>query len=146
MSNYAIVESGAVVNTIVWDGDASSLDLPDGMTAVLIPDDQSVSIGWTYENGVFSPPVQPPAPPAPPLTADQLRSARNTLLGMADCAINTFIDSGESETALRVWRQALRDVPQQTGFPSVCQWPPLPSGVTLPAAQAAAIASLLQAL
>lgn len=55
--NYAVVENGVVVNTIVWDGDAWTS--PIGSTAIPIPDGAYVGIGSTYANGTFGPPPQP---------------------------------------------------------------------------------------
>lgn len=55
--NYALVENGTVVNTIVWDGDTNNWTPPDGAAVVLIPSDQPVSIGWTYNGSTFSAPI-----------------------------------------------------------------------------------------
>ncbi len=60
MMNYAIVQNGTVVNTVVWDGQ-SSWAPPAGQTAVQIPDGVYVGIGSTYSGGTFGPPPQPPA-------------------------------------------------------------------------------------
>ena len=58
MANYPLVDvNGNVVNVIAWDG-VTPYTPPDGLTAVLDPVPQ-VGIGWTYANGVFTPPVTP---------------------------------------------------------------------------------------
>jgi hypothetical protein len=56
-SNYALIENGVVSNTIVWDGNTADWTPPTGYTAILIPDGEPVSIGWTYANGAFSAPA-----------------------------------------------------------------------------------------
>lgn len=61
---YAIVASGAVLNIVLWDGKPPKKvgglvfgwSPPAGTEAVECPED--VGLGWTYENGEWSPPVQ----------------------------------------------------------------------------------------
>lgn len=60
--NYAIINNGAIVNVIAWDG-VNSYMPPSGDTVV--PVSGTAGIGWTYANGAFS------APAAPALTPDQ---------------------------------------------------------------------------
>ncbi|MCM1516228.1 MAG: phage tail assembly chaperone [Paraprevotella sp.] len=55
-----------------------------------------------------------------------VRSQRNALLQEADILINKAIDADEDISALSAYRQALRDVPQQEGFPHNVVWPELP--------------------
>jgi len=60
MSVYAVMENNKVVNLIEWDGQ-SSWEPPVG-TNLLGPLSVFVTIGSTYENGVFvspTPPVNP---------------------------------------------------------------------------------------
>lgn len=59
--------------------------------------------------------------------AESVRAERDRRLWEADCLIERATDQGDDTTALRTYRQALRDVPQQTGFPDTVQWPELPS-------------------
>ena len=84
---YAIIDStGLVINVIEWDG-KPPWHPPQGCTAVKLTD--GAGIGWTYANGRFTPPPEPPAPPetSPPtelspaeklaavgLTVDDLRA------------------------------------------------------------------------
>jgi hypothetical protein len=68
MSDYALVnnQTNKVENVIHWDG-AMPWTAPEGHTLVSIVG-QSVGIGFTYENGVFTPPpASKPATPAPTL-------------------------------------------------------------------------------
>ena len=57
--------------------------------------------------------------------AAEIRAERNRLLGKADIAVNLAADNGDSEaeSKARIWRQALRDVPGQAGFPYDVVWP-----------------------
>jgi hypothetical protein len=58
----------------------------------------------------------------------RLRRERNGRLFAADIMVYKAKDSGdaEKEKAARAYRQALRDVPQQAGFPEEVEWPVLP--------------------
>lgn len=57
----------------------------------------------------------------------EVRAERNLLLAKADIAVNKAIDQGnaEAEAKARAYRQALRDVPGQAGFPYDAVWPTL---------------------
>lgn len=57
------------------------------------------------------------------------RVQRNYLLGQADVLLHKAQDTGNSvfETALRKYRQALREVPNQPGFPVIISWPATPT-------------------
>lgn len=59
--------------------------------------------------------------------ANSVRAERNRLLDKADIAVNKAVDIGnaEEETRARAWRQALRDIPEQAGFPWEVEWPTL---------------------
>jgi len=56
MNNYAIIENGVVTNTVVWDGESDWTPVA-GSTAVLVPPETFVSIGYTYNGTTFSAPV-----------------------------------------------------------------------------------------
>ena len=61
--NYAIISStGLVVNTIEWDG-ATFWQPPAGYIAVATTE---AGIGWSYANGTFTAPPEPPPGPTPP--------------------------------------------------------------------------------
>jgi hypothetical protein len=55
MNNYAIIENGVVTNIVVWDG-GDDWTPPAGSTAVLVPADTFVSIGYTSDGTTFSAP------------------------------------------------------------------------------------------
>lgn len=60
--------------------------------------------------------------------ASEIRSKRDSFLKETDYLIQPdYPISDEYRNALRVYRQALRDVPQQEGFPDNVVWPEKPS-------------------
>lgn len=62
-----------------------------------------------------------------PLTAEQARSKRDKLLEETDWTQTLDAPiSTESREAFRVYRQALRDITEQLGFPDVIDWPVKP--------------------
>lgn len=63
-----------------------------------------------------------------PETADEARTKRDKLLSATDWTqvLDAPIDSATRE-AYREYRQALRDLPEQDGFPGTITWPELPS-------------------
>lgn len=73
-------------------------------------------------------------------TALDLRARRDVLLALADRIINALEDAGLSSVSVRSYRAALRNVPQQPGFPKSIAWPDFPSGVALSGADRAALA------
>lgn len=70
-------------------------------------------------------------------------AARNSLLALADCAINTVEDASGDVISLRQWRKALRDVPQQTGFPGNRVFPASQEGAAVPESQLLTIHAFL---
>lgn len=63
-----------------------------------------------------------------PETAEEARARRDTLLSATDWAVlpDSPLDEA-SQAAMRTYRQALRDVPQQAGFPGEIAWPDIPA-------------------
>ena len=62
------------------------------------------------------------------LACNAVRRQRNELLVTADRLVERAIDTGNvaDEKTARTYRQALRDVPQQPGFPLAVEWPEYP--------------------
>lgn len=109
MSNtYAIVENGKVINVALADG-----PLADNW----IQSDEA-GIGWDYDGTNF---IEPPEP-AP--TAEEIRRERYQLLAASDWT--QVADAPVDQAAWTAYRQALRDVPQQAGFPEDVVWPSKP--------------------
>lgn len=78
---YAVIENGMVVNVIVWDGKASMGWGGDQLAIQIAQSGVGTSatipgIGWSYENGIFTP------PPSPPLTPENI-AAKNLALAQA---------------------------------------------------------------
>jgi hypothetical protein len=62
---YAVVASGTVINTILWDGEAD-WSPPANTEVVVIPEGAtSIGNGATYANGAFSPAVVDAPTPTP---------------------------------------------------------------------------------
>ena len=61
---------------------------------------------------------------AEPLTSEQCKDYRRQLLEMSDWT--QVADAPVDKAAWAVYRQALRDVPQQEGFPENVIWPERP--------------------
>jgi len=58
-------------------------------------------------------------------TAQEVRSKRNRLLSASDWT--QLSDSPVDQSAWATYRQALRDIPKQAGFPTNVTWPTEPS-------------------
>lgn len=63
-----------------------------------------------------------------PMTEDEARAKRDKLLADTDWTqvLDAPIDA-ETREAYRTYRQALRDIPEQDGFPETITWPELPA-------------------
>ena len=73
---------------------------------------------------------RPPAPPPPEQFAAAARAQRNALLTASDWTQLPDAQTGMSaaaKTAWAVYRQALRDVPEQDDFPQEIIWPVAPT-------------------
>ena len=115
---YAIIEDGKVVNFAV-----ATPEYAAAMGWVECP--EGIDIGWSFD-GVGD-------PVAPPVNLEALassaRAQRNGLL--ADSDLQVLPDrwaamTTEQQAAWATYRQALRDLPQQAGFPVTIVWPVKP--------------------
>ena len=69
----------------------------------------------------------PPQPPTPEELAATVRAQRDALLAATDKYMTTdYPLSDEAKAAIKAYRQALRDIPQQEGFPENVVWPAKP--------------------
>lgn len=68
--------------------------------------------------------ITPTAYVEPPITAEQVRAERDALL--AACDWTQVADAPVDQAAWAVYRQALRDVTAQAGFPDAVVWPTKP--------------------
>jgi hypothetical protein len=105
---FAIVENGKVVNVAL-----SETALADNW----IQSDEA-QIGWDYDGTNFI------APPEPVPTVEEVRTERDRLLKASDWT--QVADAPVDQAAWAEYRQALRDVPEQEGFPENVVWPTKP--------------------
>lgn len=90
-------------------------------TMVSIPAGQTVTEGMAYASGTGFSAYVPPPP-----TAAEVRQQRGDLLTATDWT--QVPDSPQaSDPAWKVYRQALRDLPKQAGFPTTVMWPVAPT-------------------
>jgi|ERR1035437_1767505 hypothetical protein len=73
--------------------------------------------------------IDPVTPIEPPKEDPEkvARYMRDGLLYAVDIAINKFEDCDKDARLLRQHRQALREIPQQSGFPNDIEWPVYPN-------------------
>jgi hypothetical protein len=94
-----------VASSHVW------VDCPDNITG-----------GWyTYENNQFNKISTSSGAPA---TSEEIRKMRNARL--ADTDWTQLADSQVDKQVWATYRQALRDIPTQSGFPTDFTWPKKP--------------------
>jgi hypothetical protein len=106
-----IIENGLVANTIEID----SLDsMPNLVEAT------EGEIGWSYADGVFT---APPDTRTDVEKALDVRAERDSRLVTTDWTASTDVTMTAEMTN---YRQALRDVPAQAGFPTTITWPEAP--------------------
>ena len=114
---HAIIQDNKVINIAVADSEFAS---KQGW--IFSPDE--VQIGWTYENGTFSPPERNLEQ-----EWNQIRKTRNSLLEKSD--IYVLSDRWESMTNEKKqewsdYRQNLRDIPENFEDPLEVVWPTIP--------------------
>jgi len=107
-----VIEDGVVINTIEVD----SLDFMPNLVEAT-----DGGIGWSYSDGVFTAPVISISDEA---KAEAARTRRDNELIRTDWT--QISDSSANSAAWATYRQALRDVPSQAGFPHTITWPSEP--------------------
>lgn len=111
-----------VLNRVCMDTERpNSLNLPPGQ---MLSPRHDGDIGWTLlESGEWF----NPNPPQPRDQAQWARHIRNRILQKTDrYMVPDFSISDTARDQWRQYRQALRDLPQQTGFPDSIVWPQPP--------------------
>lgn len=115
--SYAVIEDGKVVNVV--------LAAPEwAMAQGWIECSDEVGIGWRYEAGKFLRPERNLE-----LEGQQVRFIRNAMLQESDVRVLSdrwAAMSPEEQAAWTAYRQALRDLPNQPGFPAEIDWPAQP--------------------
>jgi len=109
----------STINKYVWDG-----------TDWILVQDTSTIAKYDFTVEDF---LEPPVPEKPDYNpdqkaidaeADEVRSERDKLLAATDWT--QVADAPVDQAAYAEYRQALRDVPEQVGFPSDVDWPEKP--------------------
>jgi len=111
-----------VLNRVSRDTDRpETLNLQQGQ--ILSPRHDG-DIGWTLtESGEWI----NPAPPEPYPKDQRIRQTRNRMLDKSDrYMISDFPMSEETRSLWRQYRQELRDITNQPGFPETVTWPTPP--------------------
>lgn len=107
-----IITDGIITNTIEVD----SLDIMPNLVEAT-----EGSIGWSYDNGVFTAPADNTTDAE---KADIARARRDNILLHSDWT--QVADAPVDQAAWATYRQALRDIPDQSGFPNEITWPTEP--------------------
>lgn len=122
---YYVIRDGQVVNTIELHGMAR--EAYERLEDVLLVEDRDapeVRIGDVYDEttGTF-------LRDGVSLAGQIARTMRDNLLKACDYRMMPdYPCSEESRAAWAAYRQALRDLPQQDGFPETIEWPKAPDG------------------
>lgn len=88
------------------------LDAPDGCET-----------GWTLSDGQLVPPLPEPVE----VTSERVRSNRNALLAESDWVVIYHTEKGTNiPLEWELYRQNLRDITAQEGFPYSITWPAKP--------------------
>jgi len=106
-----VIENNVVINTI----EVESFDfMPNLIEAT------EGGIGWSYSDGVFTAPTDTRTDAE---KANEIRAERDAKLAETDWTASTDVTMTAEMTA---YRQSLRDVPAQSGFPNQVNWPTAP--------------------
>ena len=105
---YAVIDNGQVLNVIVADAAFAA-----EIGAVACPD--ACEPGWLFDGQTWQ------APDRTAEMAAEARQRRDALLMQSDWT--QVADAPVDHAAWAAYRQALRDVPVQPGFPHSIIWP-----------------------
>lgn len=133
MNKAYVIENGKVTNVILVD-DQTNLA---AFNAVAFPENfPELQIGYTYVNGVVKDQegkvVEPPSPMDQLLIDTQKANAeiQVKLKKVNSIGFLEWEDLGaEKQAAVRAYKQALQDLPNQPGFPNDIAWPEDPLAV-----------------
>lgn len=110
---YAEIENGLVTSVRLYEEGRQ----PEGLVEVTdATGDAGVGCSWDGSKFIM--------PPKPPKTEKQVRQRRNKLLARSDWT--QVPDAPVDHAAWANYRQALRDVTKQSGFPENVIWPEVP--------------------
>lgn len=120
--SWAYIKDGIVVDRVrvdpvtIFRADYAALFIP-------APDD--VDHGWTFDGVNFAPPPKPSPEELLAQLIANARGLRNALLAQTDWTQAVDVPQATKDK-WAPYRQALRDVPQQSGFPENIIWPEMP--------------------
>jgi|DEB0MinimDraft_4_1074332.scaffolds.fasta_scaffold23598_1 hypothetical protein len=119
MERYGAKVQDSTVTEVLVLADGSKGD--EALSAFGLVEQAGVrpGIGWSWDGEQFAP------PPPPPKTWDDIRRERDRLL--AACDWTQVADAPVDSSAWAVYRQALRDVPQDYATPDEVVWPTPPA-------------------
>ncbi len=120
---WAYVENGVVIdrvrvppeNVFTAEYAAKFIEAPDG-----------VEHNWTYNGVEFVPPSLPSSEELKAQEIAVIRARRDAELAATDWTQMPDVPQS-TKNKWAPYRQALRDVPQQAGFPDNIQWPEMPT-------------------
>ena len=115
---YALVDHGVAVQVI---GVNPFTVIAESYAQKFIECPEEVECDWLLTNGVWTP---PPAPTDLQIAAE-VRAMRNSIIASTDWTQAADVPQAVKDR-YTTYRQALRDVPQQAGFPSEVTWPTKP--------------------
>lgn len=137
MNTYAVVENGAVVNVILWDGDEKKWSPQDEQIVVEIPEGVAVTTGVEYGDEGFVIPDTPTLPAPTPSPEDIIKTnsaLRSVLLSQAAIAIAPLQDAVDLEEAteketslLKKWKEYRVAVSRVDLTAVPVSWPELPA-------------------
>ena len=119
MNRIAIIENDVVINVVMapaeWVDD-------NGRETVSSPIGAGIEIGAQRQpDGSWQMPAHPP------MTEEDARSHRDALLAASDWT--QVADAPVDQAAWATYRQELRDITAQDGFPESIDWPAAPSAL-----------------
>ncbi len=120
---YAILKDGHVENVVLFDPD----NIPNWVNQdeIVQLNGRAVSIGDSYDGSDFH-----QLPPSDDFIAFQVRDTRDKLLQELDAIVSNPLRwaalTTEQQQAWADYRQALLDIPSQSGFPHDIVWPNKP--------------------
>lgn len=124
---YILDKTGLCINSIVAESPDPQFLKPDERYA---PPLEGGGIGYTFtKTGQWLPPTPTESTPPPEITPEQkvqqIRAQRNFLLAASDWTQGKDIPTTISEP-WATYRQQLRDITDQPGFPDTVTWPDKP--------------------
>lgn len=136
MKTAYVIENGTITNAIVVDDDT---DLA-AFNAVVFPETYpDLQIGYTYVNGVVKDQNGNVIEPISQALLDTQRANAEIQARLKKVNSIGFLEwedlGAEKQAAVRAYKQALLDLPNQPGFPNDISWPADPLTIVTPAPQ-----------